>query len=231
MGAAVTAENARPGTRAWWPSIAGKRPGVEAYVDRVSVRPGDQVGLYVDAAGSVHVPALRIGWYGAVRVAADLAGTAVAGRQPKAATVSRPLADLGGMTGTRAIVAPWRLTTLVDTTAWPEGRYLLRLDHAGAIPDRPAHRPQRRRPRPDAPGRLDDDLAGLQPVGRVSRCTRAARTRASATRSFAVSYDRPYQDDYGAGHYLGHDLGLDQLAEADRSAAGLGHRLRPGPEP
>jgi hypothetical protein len=212
--AAVAAENALPGTRAWWPSIAGKRPGVEAFVDRVSVRPGEKVGLYVDAAGAVQVSALRIGWYGSAGSRLIWRGTAVARRQPKAVTLSRPLADLGGMTGTRAVVAPWQLTTLLDTTTWPEGRYLLRVDQAGASRIVPLTVRSA-----DARGRMLLVASTMTwqayNLWGGSSLYEGGSDESFGNRSFAVSYDRPYLDGYGAGRYLGHDLGLDQLAEAD----------------
>ena len=211
--AAVTAENALPGTRAWWPSVAGDRPGVEAYADRVSVRPGEQVGLYVNATGPIRVTALRIGWYRGSGSRQIWQGSAVASPQPAATTLSQPLSDLGGMKGTRAVVAPWHLTTLLDTAGWPEGQYLLRVDHGAAARVVPL------------------TVRSAQAGGRVlivaatmtwqaynlwggASLYEGGSDESFGGRSFAVSYDRPFQDGYGAGHYIGHDLGLDQLAES-----------------
>lgn len=210
---AVAAENVLPGTRAWWPSVAGKRPGVEAYLDRVSVRPGDGVGLYVNATGAVDIAALRIGWYGGAGSRMIWHGTAMARPQPPATTLGQPLADLGGMAGTRAVVAPWRLTTLLDTAGWPEGRYLLRVGRAGAARVVPLTVRSA-----DSRGRmlLVASTMTWQAYNLWGGASlyKGGDDESFGERSFAVSYDRPYRDGYGAGHYLGHDLGLDQLAEA-----------------
>jgi hypothetical protein len=212
--AAVAAENALPGTHAWWPSEAGNRPGVEAYLDRVSVRPGDKVGLYVNASGTVTVTALRIGWYGGSGSRQIWRGSAVAAPQPAKATLSAPLADLGGMTGTRAVVAPWKLTTLLDTTGWPEGQYLIRVDRAGAARVVPLTVRSA-----DAHGRVLLVAATMTwqayNLWGGASLYKGGSDESFGARSFAVSYDRPYADGYGAGHYIGHDLGVDQVAEQD----------------
>jgi hypothetical protein len=211
---AVAAENALPGTHAWWPSIAGNRPGIEAYLDRVSVRPGDKVGLYVNATGPVTVTALRIGWYGGAGSRSVWHGSTVAKPQPKATTLSAPLPDLGGMKGTRAIVARWTMTTLLDTTDWPEGQYLIRLDHAGAARVVPLIVRSA-----DARGRVLVVAATMTwqayNLWGGASLYEGGADESFGNRSFAVSYDRPYSDGYGAGHYIGHDLGLDQLAESE----------------
>lgn len=210
----VAAENALPGTRAWWPSVAGKRPGIEAYLDRVSVRPGDQVGLYADAAGPVTVSALRIGWYSGAGSRTIWHGSTVARPQPKATTLSRPLPDLGGMKGTRAIVAPWHLTTLLDTTGWPEGQYLVRVDRGAAARVVPLTVRSA-----DARGRVLMVAATMTwqayNLWGGASLYEGGSDESFGNRSFAVSYDRPYKEGYGAGHYIGHDLGLDQLAESE----------------
>jgi hypothetical protein len=210
---AVTAENALPGTHAWWPSVAGNRPGIEAYLDRVSVRPGDKVGLYLNATGTVNVTALRAGWYGGLGSRVIWHGSTVASAQPKQATLASPLPDLGGMKGTRAIVAPWRMTTLLDTTGWPEGQYLIRLDRAGAARVVPLIVRSA-----DAKGRVLLVAATMTwqayNLWGGASLYEGGSDESFGNRSFAVSYDRPYSDGFGAGHYIGHDLGLDQLAES-----------------
>ncbi|HET9657049.1 MAG TPA: N,N-dimethylformamidase beta subunit family domain-containing protein [Kineosporiaceae bacterium] len=212
--AAVAAENALPGTRAWWPSVAGDRPGVEAFTDRVSVRPGDKVGLYVDADGPVSLTALRIGWYAGAGSRQIWQGPAVAHKQPAKATLSQPLADLGGMKGTRAIVAPWQLTTLLDTAGWPEGRYLIRVERGGAVRVVPLTVRSA-----DAHGRVLLVAATMTwqayNLWGGASLYEGGSDESFGNRSFAVSYDRPYADGYGAGHYFSHDLGLDQVAEQD----------------
>ena len=132
-GVDVAAENRLAGTTAATPVHArGVAPGLQAFADRVSVRPGESVGLYVDARGPVTVQALRTGWYGGAGAREVWHGAATASPQPKGVVDDAPIPDAGGLRGTRTAVAPWRLTTTVDTTGWPEGAYLLRLDTARA---------------------------------------------------------------------------------------------------
>ena len=210
--AAVRAENARPGDLTWRiGSTAGKAAGLEAYADRVSVRPGERVGLYVQGSGPVAVRALRIGDYAGVGARQVWAGSVGATAQPAGVTSEAALPDAGGIHDTHLVTAPWHRTGEVDTTGWPEGDYLLRLD-AG-----PASRyvPLTVRSA-DARGRL---LVVVAPM------TWQAYNRwgggslydgddgAFADRSLAVTFDRPYADGFGSGRFLTYDAPIVTLAE------------------
>ncbi len=217
---AIRAEDARAGSPGWKVGAArGNRPGLEAYADRVSVLPGQPVGLYVNVkvAGPVTVRAFRMGWYGGSGARLVWSGTAAAHPQPRAATLNAALADAGGMRATGAALAPWHLTTLVSTAGWPEGDYLFRLDTALASRYVPVTVRSA-----DAHGRV------LLVAGTMTwqaynlwggRSLYKSAPGSSAGRSFAVSYDRPYAGEFGAGHFLRFDLGLAQVGE--RSALPL----------
>jgi hypothetical protein len=209
---AVRAENARPGERSWRVgSTAGKAPGLEAYADRVSVRPGETVGLYVQGSGPVAVRALRIGDYGGAVARQVWSGTVQAAAQPVRAESDAPIPDAGGIRGTHLIVAPWHRTGEVGTTGWPEGHYLLRLD---------AGRASRYVPltvrSADARGRLLIVAAAMTWQaynGWGGGSLYDGDDGRFANRSLAVSFDRPYADGFGSGRFLTYDAPVLTLAE------------------
>lgn len=210
--AAVRQESARPGTRGWRiGSTAGKAPGLQVYADRVSVRPGDGVGLYVDGSGPVAVRALRIGDYGGVGARQVWSGTVTARAQPARSTFQGPIPDAGGIKGTKMVVAAWHRSGTVDTTGWPEGHYLLRLDAGRAA----RYVPLTVRSA-NAQGRL---LVVAAPMtwqaynlwGGASLYDGDDGT--FGDRSLAVTFDRPYLDGFGSGRFLTYDAPILALAE------------------
>ena len=212
--ATVTAENARPGLAgALIPRSRGAAPGLAAYADRVSVRPGQSIGLYVsaDTPQTVSVRALRVGYYGGTGFRQVWSGTLAAHRQPGPATLTAPLVDAGGATGTQARYAPWALSLLVPTTGWPEGQYVLRLDGTSAS----RYVPLTVRSA-SAVGRV---LVVWAPMTWVAyndwggRSLYGDEAKTFALRSTAVSFDRPYADGFGAGGYFTYDASLDREAE------------------
>ncbi len=94
---------------------------LSAYADRTSVAPGERVTLFVRSIGPFAVTAFRIGAYGSAGAARVWRGRLVpATAQPDPTTDAT----------TRAVVARWRATTSLDTTGWAPGLYALRLDLA-----------------------------------------------------------------------------------------------------
>ncbi|HVN13033.1 MAG TPA: N,N-dimethylformamidase beta subunit family domain-containing protein [Kineosporiaceae bacterium] len=211
-GVDVAAENRRAGsTDAVIGRTRGSAPGLQAYADRVSVLPGQQIGVYVDARGPVTIEALRTGWYGGAGARVLWRGLAVARPQPKAAVENGPVPDAGGLRDGRTAVAPWHLTILLDTTGWPEGAYLLRVDTATASRLVPV------------------TLRSASARGRLLLVQSAMTWQAYNSwgggslydggegsfgdRSLAVSFDRPYVDAYGAGRFAYYDLPILRVAE------------------
>ncbi len=193
---------------------AGKHGGLAVFLDRSSLTPGQDVGVYVDGAGPVTVRAIRfdddrgdVVWTGAM----------TATRQVKATSVLEPIPNAGGLRGTRTMVAPWRRTGTVQTANWPEGHYLVRVDAAGASRFAPL------------------TVRSTNTAGKVivitSTMTWQAYNRwggtslyrgqdgSESTRALAVSYDRPYDNEYGAGQFFTMDAPI--LAAAQRSGAPL----------
>jgi hypothetical protein len=177
------------------------------------------VTLYVRAvpAGTVRVEALRVGYYGDAGARLVWSGVVQAGRQPKPRTVSSAVAGSGGLTGSRMVVAPWHPTTVVQTAGWPEGDYLLRLDlvrHGAAKASRLVPLTVRSA---DARGRVLLVAGAMTWQAYNAWGGRSLYTgdHSFAGRSYAVSFDRPYDDFFGAGRFPPFDAPVVRLAEKD----------------
>jgi hypothetical protein len=214
---AVRAENARPGWARWMRArFRTTAPGLDGYLDQVSVRPGQTFGLKIDAEGPVLVNAVRIGWYGGAGGRTVWSATVTAHRQPAAVELMAAVPGSGGLSRSRAVRAPWSTTAEVDTTGWPQGHYLLRLDAGRASRLLPLTVRSER-----AAGRLlllvnatmtwqAYNLWG----GRSLYRGPGGGPASYPGRSLAVSYDRPYADGAGSGKFLSHDAPVVQLAES-----------------
>jgi len=210
----VAAENARPGTRGWRiPMDRGAVPGLDAYADRVSVLPGQRVGLAVSASGEVVARAFRMGWYRGVGARQVWSGRLVAHRRPAARTLDAALPDAGGIRDTRTAVAGWGTSIVVDTTSWPEGDYVFRLDCGRAS----RYVPLTVRSATAAGRELL--VAGAMTWQAYNlwggRSLYGDRAGSFAERSYAVSFDRPYGDGEGAGRFFEYDYPVVRQAERD----------------
>ncbi|GAB3067323.1 hypothetical protein GCM10027053_33710 [Intrasporangium mesophilum] len=199
----VRAENARAGTHGWRIGKAEQAGEMDlaGYTDRVSVLPGEDVALRLSSTlGPVTVRAFRLGSYDGVGarqvwVSAPLPVT----RQ------AAPVVD-----SHRTVRCRWSESLRVSTTGWPEGCYLFRLEAGG----RARYMPFTVRSRTTA-GRL---------VLVSSVLTQQAYNtwggyslyqgpdRSLASRSYAVSFDRPY-DTSGAPKVLSFEQGPILVAE------------------
>jgi hypothetical protein len=207
----VEAENAKPGANVRIDKVHGSRKGLDAYADRVSVRPGEVVGLYVSASGPVTVRAIRYGYYGGVGSRVVWTGAFRAHPQPGPRSLRSAIPDAGGAKNTNAIYAPWKLTYRMSTTGWPEGAYLLRLD-AGAA----SRYVQLTVRSGSAAGRI---LLVNAPMTWQAYNTWGGQglygdeQKNFAKRSFAVSFDRPMALNNGSGRFLSSDAPLLYAAE------------------
>ncbi|MEU6280997.1 N,N-dimethylformamidase beta subunit family domain-containing protein [Streptomyces sp. NPDC047028] len=197
------AERDAPGTADWRLGPPGPPDAITGYTDRVSVTPGEELGLHVSTtAGSFRVSAFRVGWYGGQEARRIWTSSRIPGRTRPAPRV---------LPATRTVRADWPPTLSVDTTRWPEGAYLLRLEadsgHQRYVPLVVRST--------EAAGRtvLMHAPATWQAYnhwGGASLYTGASG--AYATRSLAVSFDRPY-DGNGAEKFLVYERALVVLAE------------------
>lgn len=201
--AALTAENAKSGTRAWKQPAAGAAgdDALAGFLSAPSARPGDALDLFVQSRlGSWTATAYRIGWY---------AGTG--GRQVWASTpqpaVTQPAAQIraGG-----EVYAPWHRSFTLDTATWPEGTYLVVLRAGGRWKDIPLTL------RSDSTrGRLvmisaTTTYAAYNAWGGYSLYKAPAGS--GLGRASTVSFHRP-QDGNGASRYLSFEVTAQQRAE------------------
>jgi hypothetical protein len=195
--------NALPSAADWETSSP---PGtrIEGYADVTSVLPGGQVRLFVSASGTSYaVSAFRMGSYGA-----SMAGLAWHGGpfsvvpQPKATEIA----------ATRTVMTAWTPTATLETATWPPGAYLLRLEGSDGA--------QGYVPLTVRPPSVADKIVIIQAVtdweayndwGGLSLYH--GRDGVPASRSYAVTFDRPYAEQAGAGDFLGNELPLVAFAE------------------
>lgn len=196
-------EQDAPGTDDWRLGDTGPRDAVAGYTDRVSVRPGEPFGLHVSTtAASFRVAAFRVGWYGGRQARLVWRSDRVPGR-------ARPAPRL--LPKTNTVHADWPASLTVDTTGWPEGAYLLRLETDGGH--------QRYVPlivrSTEGAGRtvLLHAPATWQAYNRWGGSSLYAGPLGDyASRSLAVSFDRPY-DGSGAEKFLVYERAPVVLAE------------------
>lgn len=185
--------------------------GIAGFADPISVLPRQHVRLYVStSAASFRVRAFRMGWYrGELGKLVWTSRSYRGHRQPAPALVA-------SATGTMA--APWSPSLSIDTAGWLPGDYLLRLDGAGhqrqfvPLTVRAA----------SAAGRvvLINAVTTWQAYNQWGCCDLYEGADGSfATRARAVTFDRPYLQESGAGQFLEDELPV--VAEAER----LGLRL------
>ena len=215
---AVRTENARGGTRDWHvPGRLGRAPGLDAYAGQVSVRPGQPVTLYVRAlpAASVRVEALRIGYYHGTGGRRVWSAVVRAGAQPKPHTVSAPIPGSGGLANSRMVVASWHPTAVLRTTGWPEGDYLLRLDLLQHGTSKAARLVPLTVRSAEARGRvlLVAGAMTWQAYNAWGGRSLYEGGGSFAGRSYAISFDRPYGDSFGAGRFPPFDAPVVRLAE------------------
>ncbi|MEU7062231.1 N,N-dimethylformamidase beta subunit family domain-containing protein [Streptomyces sp. NPDC046161] len=201
----VKAENARPGNADWHVTKAGPARAIEGFADKVSVLPGESFSLHVSTtAPRFTVSAYRMGWYGGARARLVWRSQALTGvRQPEHTVDS----------GTRMVRTHWARTATVDTKDWPEGCYLLRLDAQGGEGQRFV--PLTVRSAATA-GRtvVVNAVATWQAYNRWGGYgSYDGPNGGYATRSLAVTFDRPYEYDDGAGLFLVYEAPLIALAE------------------
>ncbi|MGZ4149124.1 MAG: N,N-dimethylformamidase beta subunit family domain-containing protein [Actinomycetota bacterium] len=200
----VIKENAEPGTRDW--RIASAAPtDIQGYADRDSAQQGDKVHLYVDTtAASYHVDGYRLGWY-----SGD--GARLVWTSPKLPGVDqrRPTMD----PKTHMVEARWKRSLAITIgPRWVQGDYLLKLVASTGGQSY-------------IPLVIRDDasrarIAILNPVttwqaynywGDSSLYDGPSGT--SSDRATTVSFDRPYDQQRGAGGLLD-DLPLIGLVES-----------------
>jgi hypothetical protein len=196
-------ENSLPGDPHWAIRHLGSEHAIEGYAGKASVLPGESFPLFVSTqTPGFRVTAFRLGWYqgtGARKVwqSKPLRG----GRQKRPAVTG----------ATNTVTTDWDPVIEVPTHGWPAGAYLLRLDaHSGAQRYVPV------------------TVRSASTAGKVvlKNCVQTWQayntwggydlykgpSGAYASRSYAVSLDRPY-DGNGASNFLTYERNVIKLAE------------------
>jgi hypothetical protein len=188
----------------WRLHQTGSPGAIEGYVDATSVLPGQQVQLFVSTTADAFIAhAYRIGW--------DQGNTGtLVWSSPKTAGEVQPAAviESRGMVETR-----WPPSLTFSTAGWPPGDYLIRLDSSTGD--------QRYVPltvrATSAAGRLVliSPVTTWQAYNLWGCCDLyEGADGAFASRSRAVSFDRPYQQNDGSGEFLTRERPV--LTEAER---------------
>lgn len=205
---ASSAVEADPGAdvrESWRITRQGAEHEIEGYADRVSVLPGERFRLHVSTTAPRYTAlAFRMGANPAkVWESPRIRGT----RQAPARVVN------GTVTATH-----WAPSLTVDTTGWPEGAYLIRLDASTGA--------QRYVPvtvrSASAAGRvvIVNAVTTWQAYNLWGGRSLYKGPGGFGGRSRAVSFDRPYD---GSGARLFLDFEKDALALAERSGARLAY--------
>ncbi|MEV7416499.1 N,N-dimethylformamidase beta subunit family domain-containing protein [Streptomyces sp. NPDC089919] len=152
------------------------------------------------------VSAFRIGWYGG-------AGARLVWRSQELPGLLQPPARTDPET--RAARADWVRTAEVCTAGWPEGCYLLRLDAVGAREPAQRYVPLTVRSVSTAGRSVFVNAVGTWHA--YNRWGDADLYQGpdgeNASRSLAVSFDRPYRSAHGAGQFPRYEEPLLRLAE------------------
>lgn len=115
----VRPENEQPGTADWTLHRRGTDRAVEGYADRVSVLPGEAFHLHLSStAAGLRAEAFRMGWYGGAQARKVWASEHIS-------CGPQPVPQASG--ATRTVAASWQPSMEVSTRGWPEGAYLIRL--------------------------------------------------------------------------------------------------------
>jgi hypothetical protein len=201
--AAPRAEEDLPGNADWRLTSTGQPDAIVGYTDQVSVLPGERVGLYVSTTSPTYrVSAYRVGWYGGTE--ARLVWR----------SESQPGKGQGGpvlASATRTVRTGWERSLTLATDGWPAGAYLLRLDASNGH--------QRYVPlivrSTTAAGKvlLMHGVATWQAYNLWGGYSLyQGENGAYDTRSYVVSFDRPY-DDVGAEKFMVYERAAVVLAE------------------
>ncbi len=202
---ALTFPLPQPSRRQPWRIKPAQATGIAGFGSRDSIAPGDPYALYVSTtARSFRVQVFRMGWYG------GLLGHLTATLGPYGGHVQPPSTVQGPR---RMVTTDWTPSVQIDTNGWRPGAYLLRL----TTPDGRANFVPLALRAPSSAGRvvLVSPDTTWQAYNTWGCCDLYDGDGGGFdSRSYAVTFDRPYAQEYGAGEFI--DRELPVVAEADR---------------
>jgi hypothetical protein len=197
-----TTEWDKPGSPDWRITNQGPDDAIVGYTNKVSVTPGEHTTLHVSTTGrQFRVSAYRVGWYGGAQARLVWRSPNIHGAQQAAPTFNET---------TRTISTNWDANLTLDTADWPPGAYLLRLDADTGQRYVPlivrSTNGQHRSILMHAPATWQAyNLWGGYSLYQ-------GENGAYTTRSYVVSFDRPY-DDCGAIKFMVYERAAVVLAE------------------
>jgi hypothetical protein len=204
----VRAENAKPGSDCGLTRL-GQDHAVEGWLDRVSVSPGQPVTLYASTtAPRLTVSVFRVGWYG------GRGCRLITERGPLPGIVQAPATRVhatstGGTVNT--VSTSWKPTTTLDTSTWPPGDYLFRLDDSAGFQ---TYVPLTvRGPDPRGAVVVLNAVTTWQAYNAWGGYSLYHGLSGYADRARIVSFDRPYDYGDGAADFTGNEEPLVTLAE------------------
>lgn len=216
----VRAENALPGSAGWQAGVdSGTDHGIEGYADEVEVTSGQSFRLFVNTvAPSFTATAFRVGSYHGAGARQIWKSEVLPGQ-----VQAHP--DFQAQVNT--VSTRWQPSATVDTTGWPEGSYLVRLDPVGASGG--SVKGARYVPitvrSPSTDGRvvLINAVTTWQAYNSYGGYDLYQGANGQyGTRSRIVSFDRPY-DSTGADRFQNYEQSAIQFAE--KTAADKGFQL------
>jgi len=177
------------------------------YADRASIRTGEPLRLYVSTtARRFSVRVFRMGWYGGHEGRLIATRNDLPGRRQPTPVLLAPR---------HTVEARWTMSTVLGTAGWSPGDYLLRLDASSGVQ---SYVPLTARGT-SAFGRmvLVSPTTTWQAYNTWGCCNLYAGADGTfASRSRAVSFDRPYAAGDGAAEFLTRELPVVALAERMR---------------
>jgi hypothetical protein len=211
---AIVAENKRPGTTSWqitsthWPGF------IEGFANTTYAAAGQQVGLYIStSAPSYRLVAYRMGYYQGKGARQVWESPAIRGHVQPSCLVA-PVTNMVNCDN-------WaRSATLLVTSSWPSGDYLLKLvgseGQQGYIlltvwapSSRSAYLVMAR----SLTEQAWNPFGGYDLYQGQGACAPGSSTYPPCNRARVVSFDRPYDWGYGAADFLGNEYPLVRWAE------------------
>jgi hypothetical protein len=187
-----------------WRIITPAPPhSIEGYADKVSVVPGESVGLRVSTTSpSFRVSAYRMGYYAGAEARRVWQSDPVPGKVQRAAQFD---------SATKTVYTTWQDSLTVPTTGWPEGSYLLRLEGSDG---HQSFVPLTVRSTSGAGKLVIMQAPGTWQAYNLwgGYSLYQGPSGSYDSRSYVVSFDRPY-DQGGAGYFLVYERAAVALAE------------------
>jgi hypothetical protein len=204
---AIQLENARQGTNVWKLSNPAENQEIEGYASATSVNRGDSIGFFIRTTSPTFTIAIyRLGWYGGLGGREEMAPVELPGfDQP--IPVPDPTFNMVECNW----ASSFTLTTSnpSDPTDWISGIYVAKLT-ASAGPDRYIIFVVR------------DDNGSSNLVYQQSVNTYQAYNAWGGTslyshspRAVKVSFNRPYEDGWGTGHFLSYEFDMVGFLEKE----------------